>query len=183
MIGLVNNRGVALTVLILSVIGSIYFGAMKDFHGYHRTAQKIFENGDQNDGLSIANEIIKMKENAFDLATIGRTASGTDADTITRVTLNAEIMCEDVTFSTKIEAMEKMYNEAEKLLAQIMASDLETDYKGLADAVMYNINSRYNVIMKDPYNERVEKMNKEMTGFPGAFLKSITFSKDVEYFR
>lgn len=173
-----ENRPLARVVLAAAVVASLLGGG-----GTLRDLRAEVEAQFYAPAESVAAELLEMRSNAATLAGIARKYDEADQTLIAQADEAVGMLDEAEAISAKYQAsltldsaIENLYSNLTGLeLGEIDAQDVRYAYKNFTSAELR--------LSHDGYNERAEKFNQELKGFPAGLLGALCGVKPLELFR
>ena len=173
---LLENKGLALIIMIVLIIGGFWLGGYKSLAGLYDDVEKVFFTGEDGDGICIENDLSERAEAAVNMVTVARkyvgesnevrmlsdaaaalTAAGKSSDIADRLSADNELET----------AMSALYRSLEN--AGLSEKDETYRQRLYADC-----NSRGDTISHDPYNSYAQSFNRALSRFPANLIAAVT---------
>jgi hypothetical protein len=178
-----TKTGGILIMVLLIVLGS-FIGCFLSLNSMYSNVKNIFENGEDNDGICVMNDLMKRADCAVNMCTVARRyLSGTDAS-LTDTLSDASGKLKN---AGNISAMKKADDELEYAMKAVYDA-LESDTSVTAqDEKLYaglyaEFKSRGDTIQHDAYNTAASEYNEKTAGVMASVVKKITPAKEAVVF-
>lgn len=179
-LGLKYNRKLAVIVLIIVVLFSIWFAGGRGLENAREAVIEIYNNGVDNDGVGIKKDL-SVRTSAADKLSVLAEKNFVDASELKNVVVqieNASDLGDVVRWNSKLDV------EAYEVYNAINNSDAsDADLKS-ANSLYNEISSRGNMIKNDGYNAAAIKFNQNtLKSFPANLIAKLKGIDELEIFR
>ena len=178
-----KNCKIAMAVLAAAIVVSVPLGFKRTMSGFYNDLQKVYQNGEYNDGLSIQNDLDYRVELAYNFATVAKRYLDADDPAVTAL-LDARQALDDADApAEQYDANMKLTTASTDLYEALGKLELSEKDENYRRSIYSDMTSRNDTIGNDPYNQLAIEYNQKLERFPASLLAPLTGVEKAELFR
>ena len=176
-----NKPTFGILVLLISILFCVVFGSWRTAHAQYVSAEKVFYNGAQNDGIGVASDLSERVTAAVNLGTIAGKYG--NPEQVSALNLAVSQCSEAQTINGKWEANNLLEQAFYDLKAWVEEQELSAHDQDSVSSLSAEFQSRAATMSHDAYNSEALEYNQILTEFPVETICTMLGLEPLELFR
>lgn len=179
---LLKQRKVAWTITIIVVLAASMLGASLSLGGMRADAEAAFVDGVSKDDPGIQFDLDWLLELSGNLLVVASRYVAADDAELTAVADARSTLETAASPKTKYEAADRLVSRSSALIYTLSQMNLEDRDARYNQSIKADIESRWLILGRNPYNEIASEFNDVLKQFPASVLSKLVSVKPLELF-
>ena len=178
-----QNPRVAAVVMAVLIVLSLFLGGGRSLRSLRGDVEEIFWNGEDGDGICVASDLSKNRDDARNLLTVAREYDlpgdvlGALEDAVAAADAAGRDMAALHAAGTEIS---RAVTDVYEALGRLSLSERDESYR---QDLYHSVMARCDTMRRDAYNVQAQAFNEVLDGFPAGLLASIASVAPAPLFR
>ncbi len=177
-----HNKGVALLLCLLMIVGSCLLGAGTGLRQLRRQTQEVFVLGKDGSGLGVQRDLQELASQGYNMTVIARRYLPEDDAALAAVAGQQEALLAAATPKEKHRAAQELTASAKLLAATLEATELNTEDQNFLQQVLVDLSNTQRMLAGNDYNPSAAQFNRVLSGFPANILGPVTGVHPLELY-
>lgn len=173
----------ATVLMTVMIIAAILLGGGRSLRALGRGVEDIFWNGVDGDGIGVASDIGKNRDDGYNLLSVARNypVAGDVLDELEDAVEHLDRAGRDI--EELYQANAALTRAATTVYEELGRQALSERDETYRQSLYHNILGRNDTMRRDGYNTAAQEFNQKLTRFPANLLRVVTFVNPAPLFR
>lgn len=174
MASLLKSPRFAAAVMAVMIALAVVLGSGRSLRALRRDVEQIFWNGVSGDGIGVASDLSKNRDDAYNLLSVAR---GYPVESSVLDALDAAVQACDAAggdMDALLEANTALTRAVTDVYEALGRQSLSERDEGYRQSLYYNVLARNDTMSRDGYNTAAVQFNQALERFPANLLRMIT---------